>query len=154
MVFRYLRTLEGVSPPLALSHLVCQTTAKAFIATRAYPSLSSLKLINLMDSVRSHVLARRARQRHGYGAPRRARCGGRGHGQRDAPTPPFLVLLAQAGEPCSTAWAAESASSSSRHSVVKGPSLVCLLRFTRELADVLCVCVASSSPYIGHDDLP
>ena len=37
MVFRYLRTLEGVSPPLALSHLVCQTTAKAFIATRGYP---------------------------------------------------------------------------------------------------------------------
>jgi hypothetical protein len=35
MVFRYLRTLEGVSPPLALSHLVCQTTAKAFVATRA-----------------------------------------------------------------------------------------------------------------------
>ncbi|KAI9510929.1 hypothetical protein F5148DRAFT_1175325 [Russula earlei] len=33
MVFRYLRTLEGVSPPLALSHLTCQTTAKAFIAT-------------------------------------------------------------------------------------------------------------------------
>ena len=34
MVFRYLRTLEGVSPPLALSHLTCQTTAKAFVATR------------------------------------------------------------------------------------------------------------------------
>ncbi|KAA1471694.1 hypothetical protein DENSPDRAFT_871704 [Dentipellis sp. KUC8613] len=33
MVFRYLRTMEGISPPLALSHLSCQTTAKAFIAT-------------------------------------------------------------------------------------------------------------------------
>ncbi|ETW80484.1 hypothetical protein HETIRDRAFT_33355 [Heterobasidion irregulare TC 32-1] len=33
MVFRYLRTLEGISPPLALSHLACQSTAKAFIAT-------------------------------------------------------------------------------------------------------------------------
>ncbi|KAF4567661.1 hypothetical protein EYR40_006663 [Pleurotus pulmonarius] len=33
MVFRYLRMLEGVSPPLALSHLACQTSAKAFIAT-------------------------------------------------------------------------------------------------------------------------
>ncbi|KAI0744173.1 hypothetical protein C8Q80DRAFT_1185413 [Daedaleopsis nitida] len=33
MVFRYLRTLEGVSPPLSLTHLSCQTTAKAFIAT-------------------------------------------------------------------------------------------------------------------------
>ena len=49
MVFRYLRTLEGVSPPLALSHLVCQTTAKAFIATCAcIPSPSPLT-INLMD---------------------------------------------------------------------------------------------------------
>ena len=41
MVFRYLRTLEGVSPPLSLSHLTCQTTAKAFIATRAYPPTES-----------------------------------------------------------------------------------------------------------------
>lgn len=34
MVYRYLRNLEGVSPPLALTHLTCQTTAKAFTATR------------------------------------------------------------------------------------------------------------------------
>ncbi|KAF8824963.1 hypothetical protein F5879DRAFT_810800 [Lentinula edodes] len=33
MVYRYLRQLEGVSPPLSLTHLACQTTAKAFIAT-------------------------------------------------------------------------------------------------------------------------
>ncbi|KAK7472610.1 hypothetical protein VKT23_000723 [Stygiomarasmius scandens] len=33
MVYRYLRMLEGVSPPLSLIHLSCQTTAKAFIAT-------------------------------------------------------------------------------------------------------------------------
>ncbi|KAH7888928.1 hypothetical protein F5I97DRAFT_1925476 [Phlebopus sp. FC_14] len=33
MVYRYLRNLEGVSPPLSLTHLVCQTTAKAFTAT-------------------------------------------------------------------------------------------------------------------------
>lgn len=33
MVYRYLRNLEGVSPPLALTHLMCQTTAKAFTAT-------------------------------------------------------------------------------------------------------------------------
>ncbi|KAJ6593820.1 hypothetical protein B0H19DRAFT_1205248 [Mycena capillaripes] len=33
MVFRYLRQLEGVSPPLSLTHLSCQTTAKAFVAT-------------------------------------------------------------------------------------------------------------------------
>lgn len=34
MVYRYLRTLEGVSPPLSLTHLSCQTTAKSFTATR------------------------------------------------------------------------------------------------------------------------
>lgn len=34
MVYRYLRNLEGVSPPLSLTHLACQTTAKAFTATR------------------------------------------------------------------------------------------------------------------------
>ena len=50
MVFRYLRTLEGVSPPLALSHLVCQTTAKAFVATRAYFILFSPR--NLMELVK------------------------------------------------------------------------------------------------------
>lgn len=33
MVYRFLRTLEGVNPPLLLTHLACQTTAKAFIAT-------------------------------------------------------------------------------------------------------------------------
>ncbi|KAL1745719.1 hypothetical protein HDZ31DRAFT_81708 [Schizophyllum fasciatum] len=33
MVYRYLRMLEGVSPPLALTHLSCQTSAKAFVAT-------------------------------------------------------------------------------------------------------------------------
>ena len=34
MVYRYLRTLEGVTPPLSLTHLSCQITAKAFVATR------------------------------------------------------------------------------------------------------------------------
>ncbi|KAF8906584.1 hypothetical protein CPB84DRAFT_1813825 [Gymnopilus junonius] len=33
MVFRYLRMLEGVSPPLALTHTACQASAKSFIAT-------------------------------------------------------------------------------------------------------------------------
>lgn len=33
MVFRYLRSLEGVSPPLMLTHLACQTSAKAWVAT-------------------------------------------------------------------------------------------------------------------------
>ena len=34
MVFRYLRNLDAVSPPLSLTHLACQMTAKAFAATR------------------------------------------------------------------------------------------------------------------------
>jgi hypothetical protein len=33
MVYRYLRTLEGINPPLSLVHLSCQATAKAFVAT-------------------------------------------------------------------------------------------------------------------------
>ncbi|KAI0085061.1 hypothetical protein BDY19DRAFT_967807 [Irpex rosettiformis] len=33
IVFRYLRTLEAVTPPLSLTHLSCQTHAKAFTAT-------------------------------------------------------------------------------------------------------------------------
>ena len=37
MVYRYLRTLEGVTPPLSLTHLSCQITAKAFVATRMRP---------------------------------------------------------------------------------------------------------------------
>ena len=39
MVYRYLRTLEGVTPPLSLTHLSCQITAKAFAATRMGLSL-------------------------------------------------------------------------------------------------------------------
>ena len=39
MVYRYLRTLEGVTPPLSLTHLSCQITAKAFVATRMRASL-------------------------------------------------------------------------------------------------------------------
>lgn len=42
MVCRYLRNLEGVSPPLSLTHLACQTTAKAFTATRAHTPSPSL----------------------------------------------------------------------------------------------------------------
>lgn len=40
MVYRYLRTLEGISPPLSLTHLSCQATAKAFVSTCA-PRLSA-----------------------------------------------------------------------------------------------------------------
>lgn len=39
MVYRYLRMLEGVSPPLSLTQLSCQTTAKAFIVTRTYSAM-------------------------------------------------------------------------------------------------------------------
>jgi hypothetical protein len=122
MVFRYLRTLEGVSPPLALSHLVCQTTAKAFVATRTYLQQNSfiqLFLMGFMDSLRSYVLAWCAWKWHRHGAAWCARRGGSGNGERDAPTPSFLVLLAKAGEPCSAAWAATSSSSPSRHNGVK-----------------------------------
>ena len=42
MVYRYLRTLEGVTPPLSLTHLSCQITAKAFAATRMGTFLSHL----------------------------------------------------------------------------------------------------------------
>ena len=37
MVFRYLRMLEGVSPPLSLTHTACQASAKAFISTCMFP---------------------------------------------------------------------------------------------------------------------
>jgi len=87
MVFRYLRTLEGVSPPLALSHLTCQTTAKAFIATRTpYPppfffvcSLFVETGLNT-NSVRSHVLAWRAGKRYRYSTARGSRRGCCRHG--------------------------------------------------------------------------
>lgn len=45
MVYRYLRNLEGVSPPLTLTHLACQATAKAFTAT----------LFDRMFSIRSEA---------------------------------------------------------------------------------------------------
>ena len=37
MVFRYLRSLEAPSPPLAMSHYSCQTHAKAWTVTREFP---------------------------------------------------------------------------------------------------------------------
>jgi hypothetical protein len=43
MVFRYLRSLEGVSPPLALTHLACQTHAKTWVEHRTYSCFSLLK---------------------------------------------------------------------------------------------------------------
>jgi hypothetical protein len=52
MVYRYLRNLEGVSPPLALTHLACQTTAKAFTATRELRSfiwITSVDCFSVFD---------------------------------------------------------------------------------------------------------
>lgn len=51
MVFRYLRTLEGVSPPLSLTQLACQASAKAFTATREVeiPSVFHPKLTRLVS---------------------------------------------------------------------------------------------------------
>lgn len=60
MVYRYLRTLEGVTPPLSLTHLSCQITAKAFVATRTCASLSapcSTLTPSLSNSFRPNVLA-------------------------------------------------------------------------------------------------
>lgn len=60
MVYRYLRTLEGVTPPLSLTHLSCQITAKAFVATRMPSYLfipRSALTRDLLDSFRSNVLA-------------------------------------------------------------------------------------------------
>jgi hypothetical protein len=124
MVFRYLRTLEGVSPPLALSHLTCQTTAKAFIATRTPYQTTRFILrvrtffFNIHNSVRSHVLAWRAGKRYGYCAARGPRRGCCRYGQCDAPASSFLVLLAQAREPRSTT---RTATSPSRDRVVRHP---------------------------------
>ena len=47
MVYRYLRTLEGVTPPLSLTHLSCQITAKAFAATRMRARLSRFPTLHL-----------------------------------------------------------------------------------------------------------
>jgi hypothetical protein len=44
MVYRYLRTLEGISPPLSLTHLACQNTARAFVATRELTLVDSFLL--------------------------------------------------------------------------------------------------------------
>lgn len=49
MVYRYLRGLEGVTPPLALLHLSCQNHAKAFTTTREFLRYNDVKL-NIMDS--------------------------------------------------------------------------------------------------------
>lgn len=57
MVFRYLRMLEGVSPPLSLTQTACQASAKAFTATRAsrrhihYPLLISRLVFDRMFSL-------------------------------------------------------------------------------------------------------
>lgn len=46
MVFRYLRSLEGVSPPLALQHHSCQLTAKAWVSTCTFPSFIASFLVS------------------------------------------------------------------------------------------------------------
>ncbi|KAF8530417.1 hypothetical protein BU17DRAFT_72940 [Hysterangium stoloniferum] len=48
MVHRYLRTLEGISPPLSLTHLSCQTTAKSFTATHPRMHLATRFLGSLI----------------------------------------------------------------------------------------------------------
>lgn len=120
MVFRYLRTLEGVSPPLSLTHLSCQTTAKSFVASResalrylsrcvfvrsAYRCVFALSILRITvcardylsnhctHSVRPHVLPRRARQRDGHSSTRGA-CPRRRGQCAFRSSPPFPLLLA------------------------------------------------------------
>ena len=104
MVFRYLRTLEGVSPPLSLTHLSCQTTAKAFVATRAsLPCLPkfqvSLIAFGLPLSVRPHVLPGRAWQRHRHRAAGGASgsCGWDGDVWASSPLPLLLATQRACG---------------------------------------------------------
>ncbi|KAF9049695.1 hypothetical protein BJ165DRAFT_1413875 [Panaeolus papilionaceus] len=51
MVFRYLRMMEGVSPPLSLTHTACQASAKSFIATRKDGCFVCLHLFDRMFSL-------------------------------------------------------------------------------------------------------
>lgn len=50
MVYRYLRGLEGVTPPLALLHLSCQNHAKAFTTTREFLRYNFVVEMYIMDS--------------------------------------------------------------------------------------------------------
>jgi len=52
MVFRYLRSLEGVSPPLTLTQHSCQLTAKVWVAT-LFDRMFSLGLRNSTDAIAS-----------------------------------------------------------------------------------------------------
>jgi len=74
MVYRYLRTLEGVTPPLSLTHLSCQITAKAFAATRMRALLfarsRSALTPNLPDSIRQNVFIGATWQRTQYDSVR------------------------------------------------------------------------------------
>ena len=92
MVYRYLRMLEGVSPPLALTHLSCQTSAKAFVATREY-ALLLLGGVLMQRSVRQNVFLRLARERCGCGAACARRSSGRWYSDGWSPTT-LLVLHA------------------------------------------------------------
>ena len=67
MVYRYLRSLEGISPPLALTQTSCQNTAKAFAATckvSIYPNIYGLTIFT--SSVWSNVFSWCARKWNGY----------------------------------------------------------------------------------------
>jgi hypothetical protein len=78
--------------------------------TPDFPVIYLFTFDDIDDSVRSYVLARRTRERHGHRPARCSRRGCRRHGQRDAPPTSFLVLFAQAGEPCPTTRTATSPS--------------------------------------------
>ena len=79
------------------------------------------------NSVRSHVLAWRARKRYRYGTARGSRRGCRRHGQCDAPASSFLVLLAEAREPRSATRTATSPSRDRGVHLETGPLGLCFL---------------------------
>lgn len=103
------RRRQPASRPLAPHVPNDRQGVHSYTCVLTHSSLPFILMI-IFHSVRSYVLAWCARKWNGHGPPRRTRRGGRGHGERDSPAASFLVLLAQAREPRSAAWAATSSS--------------------------------------------
>lgn len=100
MVYRYLRSLEGVSPPLMLIHLSCQMFAKNWLASRTSSVIYNSCLMCLSStssalhvSLRSHVLSRRA-----HDATERTWCSGHTRRKWSQKTLPVLHATRRAGE--------------------------------------------------------
>lgn len=98
MVFRYLRMLEGISPPLALLHSNCQATAKAFIATRAWWIYSPYfcPVMIASSSFWPDVFTRRSGQWHRHCTSRRPGWGGNCYCSYCRPKAPIFILYIEA----------------------------------------------------------